>query len=278
MRRLVLSALFLTASTVFGNELPLSHSRFSNEPWQEAFKRYEAEGRYSFGSGVKRKDSPNGRSVKFEDLDINFAPEWNSLEQLTEAFERVRDLRFLEAQRDPAFSRRISWLYPDDGCFARAAMARQKLEDQWGHHIAKLFSFGNLSVTTPNHPTGRVDWSWHVVAAARVGDTLYVMDPAIEPQHPLTAEDWALKQVKQLKDARFSLCNSYAYTPYGACLDATAEEENQALEDQIDYLEYEWRRIEKLDRDPERELGDFPPWLENGSANQTYSADLISSP
>lgn len=278
MRRLVLFVLLSGASTAFAQALPFSHNRYPGEDWQDAFKRYEAEGRHSFGRRVKPKDSPNGQREPFEELDISQVPEWDSLEQLTDAFERVRDLRFLETERDPSFSRRISWLFPDDGCFARAAMARQQLEDQWGHRIAKLFSFGNLRVTTPNHPSGKVQWAWHVVAAARVAETLYVMDPAIEPHRPLTAEEWALKQVKQLKDARFSLCNSYAYTPYGACLDATIKDEDQALEDQTHYLEYEWKRIEKLDRDPERELGDFPPWLEDGSANQTYRTHFISSP
>lgn len=280
MRRLVFFIALFASSIAYAEYRPLSHSRLPNESWEDAFKRYEKEGRLPFlgASKAKSKTSVMGSRVKFEELDISTVPEWNSVEELEEVFQRVRDLRYLEADRDPAFPRRISWLYPDDGCFARAAMARQQIEDQWGHRLAKLFSFGNLSVETTNHPSGRVDWAWHVVPAARVGDVLYVMDPAIDPHRLLTAEQWALKQVKKLKNASFTICNSYAYVPEGACLDATAEEEAEALEDQRQYLGYEWRRIERMKRDPEKELGDFPPWLENDSAFQIDSASLSASP
>ncbi len=280
MRRLVLLFTLMSSSLANAEHRPISHSRLPNEPWEEAFKRYAREGRTLWNPLKKKtKESVMDQRGKFEELDMNNVPEWNSLEELTEVFERIRDIRYLEETRDPAFPRRISWLFPDDGCFARAAMSRQQIEDQWGNRLGKIFSFGNLRAQTPNHPSGSVDWAWHVAPVARVGDVLYVMDPAIEPARPLTAEEWALRQVKKLKNAWFSLCNSYAYVPESACLNATADEEKEALDDQKEYLGYEWKRLERMKRDPEKELGDFPPWLENGATlPQPDSANFTASP
>lgn len=242
----------------------LSHKRQNGETFQEAFARYGA-ARLAAGipalSPSELDDTPYENQESFADLDTTIVPEWDSAGTLAGVFSDIRDLRFLQTPARPTFPRRISWLYPDDGCFARAALAREKIEDQWGRPIAKLFIFGNLEVQTPNSPDGSVQWSWHVVPLVKINGVLHVIDPAIDPMHPMTAKAWALKQVSEINYAQFAICNSYSYGPYSGCLNATADDESNANQDQQEYLGREWSRIRSLGRNPERELGDFPPWL-----------------
>lgn len=262
MRSLVVLASLLSFETALA--AGLSHKRQSGETSVEAFARYDAE---RLAEGIPAKspgeasDTPYDNQERFADLDASTVPEWDSIEALSEVFEDIRDLRHLQTPARPSFQRRISWLYPDDGCFARAALARQKIEDQWGKPLAKLFIFGDLEVQTPNSPDGSVQWAWHVVPLVKINGVLHVIDPAIDPKQPMTAEAWALKQVSDINDARFAICKSYSYSPYSRCTDATANDESRALSDQQTYLGYEWSRVQELSRDPERELGDFPPWL-----------------
>ena len=70
--------------------------------------------------------SASDSAVPLEDLDLTLATSWDSLGDfatVTKAFEQVRDLRFMITKDRPNFPRRISWLYPDDGCFDRSALA-----------------------------------------------------------------------------------------------------------------------------------------------------------
>jgi hypothetical protein len=38
---------------------------------------------------------------------------------------------------------------------------------------------------------------------------------------------------------------------------------DSAVSEQSAYLYPEWQRLLELNRNPEKELGDFPPWLSN---------------
>ena len=59
----------------------------------------------------------------------------------------------------------------------------------------------------------------------------------------------------------FTVCNSYAFGPYSQCLSATVEDEAEAHDYQLNYLNEEWQRQIELNRDPYEVLGDHPPWL-----------------
>lgn len=260
MRLLVVLASLLSLQTS-AMASDLSHKREAGETSEEAFVRYAAERSAADIALPELADSAYELRTTFSALDTTNVPAWDSVAALTEVFEDIRDLRYIQTPARPAFQRRISWLYPDDGCFARAAMARKEIEDNWGKSVAKLFIFGNLSVQTPNAPGGSVEWAWHVVPLVKIAGVLHVIDPAIDPETPLTAEAWALRQVANLGDAQFAICKSHSYSPYSRCQTATVADESRAGSDQLNYLGYEWDRIVHLSRDPERELGDFPPWL-----------------
>ena len=50
------------------------------------------------------------------EANLPVAREWNTQSNLRKRFTSIRDTRFLTWQRQPEFLRRISWLYPIDGC------------------------------------------------------------------------------------------------------------------------------------------------------------------
>jgi hypothetical protein len=185
---------------------------------------------------------------------------WATSAELKEHFEFVRDLRFLESPQQPGFKRRSSWLYPDDGCFARAALAVKNLASNNQLPPNKIFVFGNLNVKTGNAPDGSVSWWYHVAPIIEVQGAKYVLDPALEPKHPLPMMDW-LKLMGDPKQMEVAICGSGTYTPNDSCDKTTDGLEQGAGDDQIYYLDAEWDRLLELNRDPHKELGDLPPWM-----------------
>lgn len=176
-------------------------------------------------------------------------------EQLQDIFYYIRDTRFMN---DGKNQRRLSWLYPDDGCFARAAMSSYKLKGYPTSH--KVFIFGNLQVKTPNTKNGMVSWWYHVAVAYRVDQQVYIIDPSINPYEPMTINDWGLSMVSNLNAAQFSVCHQNTYDPSSSCSGQNPHSEQSAYNDQLYYLGLEWSRLQKLNRNPEKELGDEPPW------------------
>ena len=181
--------------------------------------------------------------------------------QLQNGFARMRDTRFLEAPSMPGFERRSSWMFPDDGCFARAALAGKNLSE-WGFPRPwKLFAFGKLVAQTPNTLSGLVTWWYHIVPVVRVGSQVMALDPSVEPRWALPFETWVARMGGVPEDFKFSVCVPGSYAPYSSCMNPSSDEESSEFEDQYEFLDDEWGRIHDLRRDPRRELGDEPPWL-----------------
>lgn len=187
---------------------------------------------------------------------------WASANEMNTQFEKFRDYRFLERPTQPGFLRRSSWLYPDDGCFARASLAILNL-NRWNVPVPKkVFVFGNLEVQTKNSPWGSVTWWYHVAPLVEVGGVKYVLDPSVEPKNPLRLEDWLARMSNDPDSLQVAVCGSGSYTPYDACQKDTDGVESMALTEQGYFLDSEWQRVLELGRNPENELGDLPPWLE----------------
>ena len=200
-------------------------------------------------------------AAAFDELDAEKVVEWSSMTEMQERFEVLRDERYLQANKGDEFLRRISWLYPDDGCFARAAMFNNLAEEKSFERPDRIFIFGDLTVQTDNHPSGEVGWWYHTAPIVRVDGEVFVLDPAISPKEPMKVEDWILTQVEELSDADYSYCSTYTYGPSDLCeADETADD--RADTHQKRFLGLEWSRQQALERDPEAVLGDTPPWLE----------------
>ena len=86
----------------------------------------------------------------------------------------------------------IPFLYPDNGCWARAhAMCRMLISA--GFTPNKIWLNGDLRVDTPNCPTCVVSWDFHVAPTLLVdhgsGAELYVLDPSLF-HHPVPQATW----------------------------------------------------------------------------------------
>jgi hypothetical protein len=205
-------------------------------------------------------------AVPLSQLNLKAVTQTYTQQELLEGFQKVRDTRFLNDPQHSGLKRRSSWLFPDDGCWARASLMSLNLEKMGRVRPAKVFAFGNLHVQTPNSPSGSVSWWYHVVPAVRVGQNVFVLDPAIEARAPITLKEWLVRmggrqQQVPGQEMRVAICHAQTYTPGSACQDPSAEEERQSVADQTMYLPSEWSRLVELNRNPEKELGDFPPWL-----------------
>jgi len=189
------------------------------------------------------------------------ATEWESEQVMIERFSQFRDHRFMTTPNKPNFQRRSSWMYPDDGCFARAALAVRNLV-QWTFKApSKVFVFGDLKVKSANAIGGEVTWWYHVAPMVEINGQKYVLDPAINPAGPLKLDDWLATMSETPENLEVSVCASGSYTPGDDCAKETDGIEAGAQSDQVWYLDMEWQRILDLNRVPEEELGDNPPWL-----------------
>ncbi len=162
----------------------------------------------------------------------------------------------------PGFLRRLTWLYPQHECEARAQLAADKLAE-WGYaRPYKLFVSGPLKASTPNDPSGYVSWDWHVAAAVRVNGKVFVLDAAIEPSRPLPLEEWVLRLVPGLDKARGVICEPMAFDPATRCLGGKTHQTERALDLERKAFPEEWTLQIKLGRNPEKVLGDDPLWFE----------------
>lgn len=87
----------------------------------------------------------------------------------------------------------IPFLYPDDGCWARAHEMCRLMVDM-GLHPKKVWIQGSLHVVTKNNPNCYVDWGWHVAPTLCVRKSFFkchdlVIDPALFDD-PVTKATW----------------------------------------------------------------------------------------
>lgn len=211
-------------------------------------------------------------------------PFWNDVDIKTH-FKSSRDARFLYASDNTSFVRRISWLYPDDGCFARAELVSSLAGDAGRPKPYRLFSFGNLRVNTSNHPNGYVTWRYHVVPIVRSATTgeVWVFDAAIDPLKPMPWQSWLLKQVASLNDVTVTVADSNAFGPGDPIIGGTNQRALAVSYEQSIYLRNvddqgivrEWGRQGQLGRDPAVVLGDRPPWASAAEVFYFASENLI---
>jgi len=242
--------------------------RYENESYEDAARRHEE--RFRKNHPNVRQDlagTAQGNQVAVDKADLSKIPIWDDADIKTH-FEKSRDLRFMTTSSRPSFQRRISWLYPDDGCFARAELVNAKAEE-WGHtRPYRLFAFGNLTVQTNNSPSGHVNWWYHTVPVVKSASSqeVLVLDAAIDPKAPIPWKTWLLFQVSQLSDVKVAVCDGNTYVPSSACFGSSPPTSTAESDETDAYLQYEWDRQVTLDRDPNKVLGDAPPWIGAESA------------
>jgi len=213
-----------------------------------------------WGSSVQRKARFFSSESEFKDYLSKISFSNKTEEELLEAYDWIRDLRFLTTSSAPDFKRRISWQYPDDGCFARAELATVKLQSEEFSGLKKIFIFGDLDADTPNSPDGRVTWWFHVAPIVLSQGEHYVIDPAMSPSKVLSVRDWMKLMKQDFSSAELAVCEEWSYGPDSLCEGASKVSESKVMDHQMRFLYDEWYRAKELGRQPEKVLGDQPPW------------------
>lgn len=249
MKQLIILFLIL-ANTSAAFARGLSAKRNENETYQSL--------RQSFLIQNSNRQLPEGMKVELSKLDTSNVPEIADPELFLNSFAYLRDIRFMT---NDSFIRRMTWLFPDDGCYARAELQAQLTRERNLPAPAKIYAFGNLRASTRNTPSGYVSWWYHVSIAYKHKGIVYVWDPAIEPRAPLTIEQWGQRMGSTRTRVEFALCNSKTFDPDHDCVNPTGVSRSSVLRDQAVFFKPEWSRLEYLGRNPVRELGDQPPWL-----------------
>lgn len=225
---------------------------------------------------------PNGLTAwesrrPLADLDLSGIPELSSRERLNELFFRIRNAQgWLWAQM-PDFPRRLTWLYPADGCYLRTSHMQEKFGEWKAPAPAHFFAFGSLSFSTPYET---VSWWYHVAPAYRVGRQVYIVDPAIDFRAPSTLEDWILRlNPEDPEAARFVVCASGAVSPPDNCFSAESEWDPVDRSETLQYyLAQEWFQLETfLGESPDSVLGPSPPWVGQATARSLPAEASVSS-
>lgn len=241
----------------------LSPVRFTNESFESARHRAHFNKNFELHASqtdfLGRTSYPDRAKKPLKDLNLSEIPDVGSYPDLEREFKYVRDTRFIEGVQP--FSRRLTWMYPDDGCYARAELAAVGLSQHNFPEPKKIFVFGNLKAVTKNAPRGAVEWWYHVAVTYRVGHEAYVFDPAIEPQRPLKLAEWNKAVGGERSFVQYTICSAKTFDPNSDCQSPRGLPLEEALEEQRGFLSPEWDRLLELNRDPEKELGNEPPWL-----------------
>lgn len=257
--RILLAVFLLVPLHVFSSSSVQQH-RLPNESFRDAVKRAESTLPKHMIHAADSRQTPLRHKVPLHKIDVSLAPVMSSYEEMIMLFNLIRDSRFLYTKDNSAFPRRISWLYPDDGCFARAAMSGMKLQDEHLVRPAKVFVFGDLTVQTPYSITGVVSWWYHVSIVVNYGGAIYVLDPAMNSAGPLLLEDW-FNKMGFAENIEGVICNPYTYDPFDDCFTAHKDSDRFALSHQNEYLLKEWERIGILGFNPVDLLDSNPPWI-----------------
>lgn len=234
-------------------------------PLTQDYSIYESRMLNSGRNVIKESSHSIGRTSAiraarlYNESELPKATSWKSTKALQERFEMIRDLRFLTLAHAPDFPRRISWLYPKDGCYARASMMNRKAFRMFVPIPKKVFAFGNLKVETPNAVRGVVGWWYHVAPVVEVQGKKFVLDPSIEYSRPLPLREW-LDRMGNPEKIKVAICNTGTYSPGDDCSKRTDGMELSAEYTQKQYLKLEEWELKRLGREPESELGENPPW------------------
>lgn len=222
------------------------------------YRVYEKKAYESIGSSRKSQvDSALSNARLFGSTPIPEVASWETVELMENLFVKARDTKWLESAGSP--SRRIFWMYPDDGCFARAGLMNKYFFQSKAPIPNKIFAFGNLSVNSSFSTRGRVAWWYHTAPIIKVGGQNYVLDPSVEIGRPLVLEEW-LRRMGDPAQIKIAICSSGTYLPKDDCSAVSDGTESQASNTRGYYLSKEAKRVKDLNLNATEVLGDNPPW------------------
>jgi hypothetical protein len=177
----------------------------------------------------------------------------------------------------PGTHRRLPWLYVPDGCYMRAEFMVDWASEVLAlgpRTIHKVFLFGNsLKVSSKFAEGGQLRWVYHVAPLMKSDKTGYVVvDPSLDSAKPLPLKDWIALMPSTSGERSFALTNKYAFWPSSDC-DAKhslfdIQNSYNDLEEFLksrglveNFLVREWEAVRQLGQNPEKVLGECPPWV-----------------
>lgn len=183
---------------------------------------------------------------------------WDDLQEMFLAARDRRNLRWLQM---PKFPRRTTFLYPQDGCFLRAALMNRSLKANSYQPLHKIYVFGNLKANSIYDSDGEIYWYFHVALAVNFQGEIYIVDPSLDHRGPISLAKW-LSLMNVSKDtAEVRICDSNSYTPFDRCVGGHGFlEEKQSADHLQYYLAEEWNNLDYLGFKPEYLLDNRPPW------------------
>ena len=112
-----------------------------------------------------------------------------------------------------------------------------------------------------NHITN--NWIYHVAPVARVGEQVYVLDPALNSSGPIKLWDWLSLFTDSSNNILSSLCDETTWDPNGNCenysFDYNDIDENKSLQQWRE--EFQVLERAKLGLEADNQLGENPPWI-----------------
>ncbi len=217
-------------------------------------------------------------------------PTWSDAD-ISAQFQAMRDTRYLYATSNPSFARRISWLYPQDGCQVRAELAASMAGDAGKVRPYKLFVFAVdqnsnslLRLYTANDPSGVVTWPWHVAPVVKntAGEPI-VLDPAMEPCRPLPWKEWLANMVDDMSiydqpSCGVTVADSNAYDDMSLVTGNSNQRDDALYQEDNVYLDDEWNLQSTLLRNPTVVLGSAPPWSGTACVKTTVQYTTATVP
>lgn len=228
-------------------------------------------------------------------LDFTDVPTWSDAD-IMEQFAAIRDHAYLiDEGHNQSPLRRLSWMYLNDGCAERAEQFNTLAAQAGKTRPYMIFAFGEsayLRAYSSNHPSGVVEWGWHVAPVVKnsQGEPI-VFDAALNPCRPLSYEEWLALMVDSLDfydnlaaGNGVAIANSWAIMPES--LVSGDETDLAELLDWMNvdileafstyYLPNEWELQITLGRDPEVVLGANPLWSGNHCVG-THTESALTS-
>lgn len=229
---LILAIVFSTDA--LAADLPLSQARSPQESWRTSLKR-------------------DGVSQTFATTPTVLARWPLTLAELEAFAGEAFQIRVHQNPNQGDFLRRGPWLYPANGCYAKAAhvsfLAKQKGIPQPG----KIYAYGDLEFDSPYAKNGRrVYWRYHMAAAYVFNEQVFIVDPGMSGT-ALTQQEWLSLISPSPQNVRVKYCDQNSYSPLSTCVGGRGNGAN--LSHVRGILRDEWSNLRRLGYDPYTLLG-----------------------
>lgn len=189
--------------------------------------------------------------VRYHQLDLSIVPEYGSPEELKEAFEFIRDTKFLTYK---GIERKIPWLFVKEFCHVRAQHAINELEAAGYIKPQKIFLHGILNIENKYFKLKEGEMIWqHIAPIVKLENEHYVLDPAINNQRPLTLHEWISSMTTDYEKIMVAVCSGDTYIQSSSCYNPDPNDIKVQKQFAIDTewaLRFEWNVIKNKGDDP----------------------------